>query len=437
MICGALGGSMALALPAHAQSQPRSQDIAETMVRLAAQPAVKTALALIEKNEPATRANTLAINAIAAPTFAEGPRARDYAERLKAAGLQDVHLDEAGNVLGMHRGAGKGPLIVVAAHLDTVYPAGTDLTVREKDGRYYSPGIADNGRSLAAMLAIATALHDAKVETDGDILFCANVGEEGLGDLKGVKHLFRQHKNIKAFIGLEPGLSAQGDPVTYIGTGSRRFKLTLHGPGGHSYEAFGLPSAVHAAGRVIARIDDVRVPATPKVTFNVGVVQGGQSINSISAETSMLIDIRSADAPLLAKVEQQIKAAIQQGVDDTNQRWNSKAIRAEVELIGDRPAGTTPPESAIVRTALAASRALGRTAALDSAHSTDANLPMSLGIPALTMSGGGASGGYHSEKLEWWAPLNAHTGPQNVMLTLLGLSGVHGVSTSLLEAPLQ
>jgi tripeptide aminopeptidase len=287
------------------------------------------------------------------------------------------------------------------------------------------------------MLAIATALHDAKVETDGDILFCANVGEEGLGDLKGVKHLFRQHKNIKAFIGLEPGLSAQGDPVTYIGTGSRRFKLTLHGPGGHSYEAFGLPSAVHAAGRVIARIDDVRVPATPKVTFNVGVVQGGQSINSISAETSMLIDIRSADAPLLAKVEQQIKAAIQQGVDDTNQRWNSKAIRAEVELIGDRPAGTTPPESAIVRTALAASRALGRTAALDSAHSTDANLPMSLGIPALTMSGGGASGGYHSEKLEWWAPLNAHTGPQNVMLTLLGLSGVHGVSTSLLEAPLQ
>ncbi|NVM77581.1 acetylornithine deacetylase/succinyl-diaminopimelate desuccinylase-like protein [Duganella sp. SG902] len=418
------GLAIVAAFHAHAQEQE--------MARIAAQPAVKQALAYIEKNEPTTTANTLAINAIPAPTFAEGARARDYAERLKAAGLRDVHIDGAGNVLGTYHGSGKGPTVVLAAHLDTVYPAGTDLTVREKDGRYYSPGIADNGRSLAAMLAIATALGDARVQTEGDVLFVANVGEEGLGDLKGVKYLFSQRKDIKAFIGLEPALGAEGDPVTYIGTGSRRFKVTMRGPGGHSYEGFGLPSATHAAGRAIARIDDIRVPAQPKVTFNVGVVQGGQSVNSIAAKASLLIDIRSADAPLLAKVEQQIKDAIRQAVDDTNQRWNSKAITAEVALIGDRPAGQMDKDSLIVKAALAAATVQGRPALLDGAHSTDANLPMSLGIPAITMSGGGSSGGYHSEKLEWWSAQRAHTAPQNVMLTILGLVGVRGVTAPLL-----
>ncbi|MRX06225.1 M20/M25/M40 family metallo-hydrolase [Pseudoduganella sp. FT25W] len=417
--------AIAAALPAHAQEQELE------LARIAAQPAVKQALAYIEKNEPATQKTMLAINAIPAPTFAEAARARDYVERLKSAGLADVHIDDAGNVLGLHRGSGKGPLIVLAAHLDTVYPAATDLTVHEKDDRLYAPGIADNGRSLAAMLTIAHAMREARVQTEGDVLFVANVGEEGLGDLKGVKYLFSQRKDIKAFVGLEPALGTDGDPVTYMGAGSRRFKVTIHGPGGHSYEGFGLPSAVHAAGRVIARIDDVRVPSQPKVTFNVGVIQGGQSVNSISAEASMLIDIRSADAALLTKVEQQIKDAIQQGVSETNQRWNSKAITADIALIGDRPAGQMQKDAVIVKTALAAAKVQGRPALLDGPHSTDANLPMSLGIPAITMSGGGDSGGYHSEKLEWWSARNAHTGPQNVMLTILGLAGVQGLAAPL------
>lgn len=415
------------ALPAAAQEQ--------ALARIAAQPAVRQALAYIENNEPSTQANMLAINAIPAPTFAEAARARDYAARLKAAGLADVHLDEAGNVLGIYRGSGKGPTIALAAHLDTVYPAGTSLAVRESEGRLYAPGIADNGRSLAAMLTIAQALHDAAVATEGDVLFVANVGEEGLGDLKGVKHLFAQHREIKAFIGLEPALGVNGDPVTYMGAGSRRFKVSIKGPGGHSYEGFGLPSAVHAAGRVIAHIDDIRVPAQPKVTFNVGVVQGGQSVNSIAAEASLLIDIRSADGAQLARTEQDVKAAIQHGVADTNQRWNASganAISADIALIGDRPAGRMASDALIVRTALAAATVQGRPAVLDSAHSTDANLPMSLGIPAITMSGGGTSGGYHSEKLEWWAPQNAHTAPQNVLLTVLGLVGVSGVAAPLL-----
>jgi acetylornithine deacetylase/succinyl-diaminopimelate desuccinylase-like protein len=323
---------------------------------------------------------------------------------------------------------------MLAAHLDTVYPMGTDLTLTEKDGRLYTPGIADNARSLAAILTIIQAMKMSQIQPEGDIIFCGNVGEEGLGDLKGVKHIFATHKEIKAFVGLEPALGGeQGEPVTYLATGSRRYKVTFKGPGGHSYEAFGLPSAIHALGRAVAHIDDLRVPSDPKVTFNVGVIEGGQSVNTISGSASMLIDMRSEDKAELQKIEKQMLAAIQQGVDETNKRWNSKAIQAEAKLIGDRPAGKMAVDSPIVQTALAASSAVGRKPMLDTAHSTDANLPMSLGIPAITMTGGGSSGGIHSAKNEWWAPVNAHYGPQTVMLTVLGLAGVKGVQPPMLD----
>jgi tripeptide aminopeptidase len=429
-------GAMATPLAISAESLPPLQPkIAASVSNLSQQAAIRQALEFIQKNEAQTIANTKAINAIPAPTFQEGKRAQDYAERFKALGLEQVHIDEAGNVLGTYKGSGAGPTVMLAAHLDTVYPMSTDLTVTEKDGRLYAPGIADNARSLAAILTIAEAIKAAKIQTDGDIIFCGNVGEEGLGDLKGVKHIFAQHKEIKAFVGLEPALGGeQGDPITYLATGSRRYKVSFKGPGGHSYEAFGLPSAIHALGRAIAHIDDLRVPSDPKVTFNVGVIEGGQSVNTIAGAASMLVDMRSEDKAALQSVEKQILAAVQQGVEETNKRWNSNAIKAEPSLIGDRPAGKMSVDSPIVQVALAASSALGQKPALDSAHSTDANLPMSLGIPAITMSGGGSSSGIHSAKNEWWAPVNAHLGPQNVMLTVLGLAGVKGVQPSLLNA---
>jgi tripeptide aminopeptidase len=413
------------------------------MGNLVLQPSIRQALDFIEKNEAKTVANTKAINAIPAPTFEEGKRASDFAERLKALGLDQVHIDEAGNVMGTYRGGGSGPTVMLAAHLDTVYPIATvdtvypiatDLTLSEKDGRLYAPGIADNARSLAAILTIVEAMKVAKIQTEGDIIFCGNVGEEGLGDLKGVKHIFAHHKEIKAFVGLEPTLGGdEGEPVTYLATGSRRYKISFKGPGGHSYEAFGLPSAIHALGRAVARIDDLRVPANPKVTFNVGVIEGGQSVNTISGAASMLVDMRSEDKAALQTIEKQILDAVQQGADETNQRWNSAAIKVETVLIGDRPAGKMSLTSPIVQIALAGSSAQGKKPALDSAHSTDANLPMSLGIPAITMSGGGSSSGIHSAKNEWWAPVNAHVGPQNVLLTILGLAGVRGVQPSLLN----
>jgi acetylornithine deacetylase/succinyl-diaminopimelate desuccinylase-like protein len=429
-------GAMAAPLALSAESPPPLQPkILASVSSLSQQPAIRQALEFIQKNEAQTIANTKAINAIPAPTFHEEKRAQDYAERFKALGLEQVHIDEAGNVLGTYKGSGAGPTVMLAAHLDTVYPMATDLTVTEKDGRLYAPGIADNARSLAAILAIAEAIKTAKIQTDGDIIFCGNVGEEGLGDLKGVKHIFSQHKEIKAFVGLEPALGGeQGDPITYLATGSRRYKVSFKGPGGHSYEAFGLPSAIHALGRAVAHIDDLRVPTDPKVTFNVGVIEGGQSVNTIAGAASMLVDMRSEDKAALQSVEKQILAAVQRGVEETNKRWNSTGIKAEPTLIGDRPAGKMSVASPIVQVALAASSAMGQKPALDSAHSTDANLPMSLGIPAITMSGGGSSSGIHSAKDEWWAPANAHLGPQNVMLTVLGLAGVKGMQPSLLNA---
>jgi acetylornithine deacetylase/succinyl-diaminopimelate desuccinylase-like protein len=429
-------GAMAAPLALSAESPPPLQPkILASVSSLSQQPAIRQALEFIQKNEAQTIANTKAINAIPAPTFHEEKRAQDYAERFKALGLEQVHIDEAGNVLGTYKGSGAGPTVMLAAHLDTVYPMATDLTVTEKDGRLYAPGIADNARSLAAILAIAEAIKTAKIQTDGDIIFCGNVGEEGLGDLKGVKHIFSQHKEIKAFVGLEPALGGeQGDPITYLATGSRRYKVSFKGPGGHSYEAFGLPSAIHALGRAVAHIDDLRVPTDPKVTFNVGVIVGGQSVNTIAGAASMLVDMRSEDKAALQSVEKQILAAVQRGVEETNKRWNSTGIKAEPTLIGDRPAGKMSVASPIVQVALAASSAMGQKPALDSAHSTDANLPMSLGIPAITMSGGGSSSGIHSAKDEWWAPANAHLGPQNVMLTVLGLAGVKGMQPSLLNA---
>jgi tripeptide aminopeptidase len=413
---------------------PLTPKITGPMGNLVLQPSIRQALDFIEKNEAKTVANTKAINAIPAPTFEEGKRASDFAERLKALGLDQVHIDEAGNVMGTYKGGGSGPTVMLAAHLDTVYPIATDLTLSEKDGRLYAPGIADNARSLAAILAIVEAMKVAKIQTEGDIIFCGNVGEEGLGDLKGVKHIFAHHKEIKAFVGLEPTLGGdEGEPVTYLATGSRRYKISFKGPGGHSYEAFGLPSAIHALGRAVAHIDDLRVPANPKVTFNVGVIEGGQSVNTISGAASMLVDMRSEDKAALQTIEKQILAAVQQGADETNKRWNSAAIKVETVLIGDRPAGKMSLASPIVQIALSASSAQGKKPALDSAHSTDANLPMSLGIPAITMSGGGSSSGIHSAKNEWWAPVNAHVGPQNVLLTILGLAGVRGVQPSLLN----
>ena len=343
----------------------------------------------------------IALTEIPAPPFKEERRARAFLEMLRQHGLSDVERDEEGNVMGLRRGAGGGPLLAILAHLDTVFPEGTDVRVRRDGSRLMAPGIGDDTRGLALMLSVIRAMSAAKLETRSDILFVGNVGEEGEGDLRGVKHLLRKGKykdRIKLFLAIDGG--EQGG-ITRGGVGSKRYRVTFRGPGGHSYGAFGLVNPAYAMGAAIARLSDVQVPASPKTTFNVGVVSGGTSVNSIPAEVSMDVDIRSESCAELAKVDAAFLAIVKSAVADENRARSTREGRVETEprVIGERPCGETSMDAPILKTVAAAVQAFGLTPSY-SFSSTDSNIPMSMGIPALTIGRGGPGGRSHSPD-EW------------------------------------
>ena len=392
--------------------------------------AVETALAQIEAQDAQYLDELIRLTEIPAPPFKEAARAAYYLEQMKRRGLQDAYIDDEGNAIGIRKGIGDGPTILVAAHLDTVFPEGVDTTVQERDGRYYAPGIGDDTRGLASLLSVIEALNDSGIQTRGDIIFAGNVGEEGRGDLRGAKALFRDHPDIDGFI------SVDGVRLTDIingGTGSRRFEFHFRGPGGHSFGAFGLASAIHAMGRAIAKIGDVEPPRSPKTTFTVGTVEGGTSVNSIAADAVFALDMRSNGKEELAALESEIKALALEAVAEENARWNNGEITVEFRLIGDRPVGMTPANSAIVQATALAFDAVGANLEGLKAASTDSNVPMSLGIPAVTISAGGDGGGAHSPD-EWFAPVNAYRGPQTVLLVTLAMVGIADVSAPLLPA---
>ena len=405
---------------------------------IAAQASVKSALAAMERDDALTMKDQFELNEIEAPPFKETRRAEEFARRLRAMGLSEVRIDTEGNVIGVRRGRGNGassdspaPRLVVSAHLDTVFAEGTDVKVKLKDGRYYAPGIYDDARGLAAVLQLARSMNELKIDTVGDVIFVGTVGEEELGDLRGVKALFREDTAIDGFISVD---GPQVWRVVYAATGSRRYKITFKGPGGHSFAAFGLPSATHAMGRAIAKVGDVRTPSFPKTTFTVGTVSGGTSVNAIAAFAEIGLDMRSDSAEELAKLEKQILPLMQAAADEENRRWEAKAesqIKVEFKLVGDRPAGAQAYNSPVVEAARASLVALGLEARSIAASSTDSNTPIALGIPAATLGGGGSGGGSHSPG-EWWQPVNAWQGPQNLLLTTLGLVGLDGVSAPLL-----
>lgn len=408
----------------------QQQDAKSALTSLNDSAEIKKLMDAIKSDHDRTIQELRTITEIEAPPFKEQTRAEHVLKRFKEVGLSDAAIDSAGNVVGIRKGSGSGPTLVVSAHLDTVFPEGTDVKVKEQDGKLLAPGIGDDTRGLAVVISWIKALNEQKIKTVGDIMFVANVGEEGLGNLKGMKALFKEHKNIDGMVGLEPGV---GDKVLTQGTGSHRYEVSFSGPGGHSFGAFGkVPSAIHAMGRAIAHIGDVQVPADPKTTFTVGTVGGGTSVNTIAGDAKMAIDIRSNDTKSLLEAERNIMAAIDKGVDEENKRWKSEAkITSEAKLIGDRPAGTTPKDSAIVKAALE-SIALAGGKGETRAGSTDANVPMSLSIPAIILGSGGKSGGSHSLK-EWYDPTDAWKGSQVAFTTVLSLVGVEGVSKPLLE----
>lgn len=363
---------------------------------------------------------------IPSPPFKEKLRAEYYRQRMQELGFKDASIDAEGNVMALRRGSGGGrPRLVVSAHLDTVFPEGTDVTVKEKDGAIIAPGIGDDSRGLAAMLSLIKAMNENQVATVGDIMFVGTVGEEELGNLRGVKALFRDHADIDGFISID-GLGITR--VVNQATGSHRYEFIFKGPGGHSFAEFGLPSAIHAMGRAIAKISELQPPADPRTTFTVGTVSGGTSVNAIAAEAKMAVDMRSNSEEELLKLEARLLELVREAVADENARWKSDKMTVEAKLIGDRPAGIVAMDSPIVQATERAVAAVTRGPRPTFAGaSTDSNIAMSLGIPAVTIGGGGEGGNWHSRN-EWYRPVNAWYGPQNALLTVLILTGLDGVT---------
>jgi len=394
-----------------------------------ADPKVIKALEAIKDDDARTLAEQRRITEIPAPPYKEKVRGDYILKRFQELGFKDAAMDGEGNVIALRKGSGDTPKLVVSAHQDTVFPEGTDVTVKEQDGRILAPGIGDDARGLAALLSVMQSLNSSQITTVGDIMFVATVGEEELGNLRGVKALFRDHKNIDGFISID-GLGVTR--VVNQATGSHRYEMIFKGPGGHSFQEFGLPSAVHALGRAVARISDLQTPADPKTTFTVGTVSGGTSVNAIAAEARMAVDMRSNSTDELLKLEARLLEQVKDAVAEENKRWNSDRITVEIKLIGDRPAGIVAPDSPIVQATERAVTILNRAPRVTFAgSSTDSNLAMSLGIPAVTIGGGGEGGNWHSRN-EWYSPLNAYFGPQNALLTILVLTGIEGITKPML-----
>jgi tripeptide aminopeptidase len=387
------------------------------------QPQMRRALDAIREFNEWTLQQQIELTEIESPPFKEARRGEEFKRRLEALGLRNVRIDSEGNVIGERPGTGNGPTVMLTGHLDTVFPEGTNVKVTRTGTRLTAPGIGDDGRGLAVVLAVARAFRDANVQTPGTILFVGTVGEEGPGNLRGVRHLFGAGKpgRVDHFISVD----GTGDGVTNAGVGSHRYRVTFKGPGGHSYGAFGMPNPIHALGRAMATIGDIQVPTQPKTTFNVGLISGGTSVNSISGEGTMDVDLRSESQTALNTLDQQFRRAVEQALVAENARWpqSRTKLTVSIDTIGIRPAGSLPDSAFIVRTAVVAGRALGLSPTT-SASSTDANIPISLGLSAITMDGGGRGSGAHALE-EWYDDgSNGYLGPQWVALVTAMLAGL-------------
>lgn len=430
---------------------------------------VQNALQFLKEDDERSLKEHLEMCQIPAPSYEEREKAEYVRGKMEEAGLENVRIDEVGNVLGTWKGSGNGPRIMIAGHTDTVFPRETDLTLKKEGNRYSCPGIGDDTRAVAELLTLARALKATGIHGEGDIVFCANVCEEGLGDLRGTKHAFGANTDRNNSIGKNDcadrisrtserdcqenwvegttadkydGFVSIDDKNTagiiYQAVGSERYLVTFHGTGGHSFTGFGIPNPIHAMGRAIEKISDFQVPENPKTTFSVGVVNGGTSVNVIPAECSMLIDMRSVDAGELAKLSGKFHQAVEEAVQEENARWNyvnsgriektlsTNRITVTFQQKGKRPAGSQEKDCLIVRAADAANQAIGMETVYIGAASTDANIPISLGIPAITVGWGGKGGGEHTVH-EWYEHVESWKGPQRDLLLLLALSGYKGI----------
>ncbi len=387
-------------------------------------PAVQQAFSYFDSHAEAITEEQIQINSIPAPPFGESARAEYLRQKFAAGGLINAHLDDEGNCVALLEGASDTPLLVVSAHLDTVFPPETDLAPRRVGAKWFAPGIADDACGLVALIAIVNALQFCEIETAGSILFVGTVGEEGAGNLRGVRHLFTKSEwagRINAFISFD---GAGLDRITNGALGSRRYRVEFRGAGGHSWSDFGTANPVHAMARAIARLVSYPVSADPRTTFNVGRIAGGQGVNAIPREASIDVDLRSTNADELLKLDAFFRRSVREAADEANVGRSSGTdpLAVVTEMIGERPGGETPADDPLVKLAWGATEAVGGKASLDQA-STDSNLPISLGVPAITLGGGGTAANSHTPD-EWYDPRNRAAALKRGLLVLLGLVGL-------------
>ena len=364
----------------------------------------------------------VALSEIPAPTGGEQARGAFVADRFRRIGLQHVHVDDVGNVLGSRAGTDELAPIVMCAHLDTIFPAGTPVQVERDGPQLTGPGIVDNSRGLAAMLALAETIDGSALRTSRPILFAATVGEEGAGDLRGVKHLFAHAAELPAAcIALD---GAGDDRIVTRALGARRFRVTFHGTGGHSWASFGVPNPVHAAGATAARLAALPLPRTPRTTLSTCRIGGGISVNAIPDEAWIEVDLRSSSTTVLERCSLEIHEAVRVAVREENLRRSpgTTALTSSVTVIGDRPCGEVDARHPLVLAAMQATQAIGREPELATA-STDANVPISLGVPAIAIGAGGRGGGVHTSA-EWYDNTDGALGVARALTVLVAAAGL-------------
>jgi acetylornithine deacetylase/succinyl-diaminopimelate desuccinylase-like protein len=414
-------------------------DIAPAMqqevARLAASPEVRSAFNWFRTQEPQLVQWQMEMARIPAPPFGESARGAWLAERFREVGLDDVRIDDVGNVFGIHPGFGRR-YVALSAHIDTVFPANTPLNIRQQGSRLYGPGVSDNGAGVTAMLGIAALLRTVRLRHALPFVFVGNVGEEGEGDLRGMRHIFStpRWKDSIAYSVVLDGAGA--DTIVAEALGSRRFEVIVRGPGGHSWSDFGAPNPIVILAKAIETFTATPVPATPKTTFNIGVIRGGTSVNSIPESASMKVDIRSTSMSEMERLEQGLRLALNRAIEDETMESQMRSssvssstsmkrapgVSCEVVVIGSRPAGELQPGARILQVIRAVDAQLSNAAQVQRA-STDANIPLSLGQEAIAIGGGGSGGGAHTLQ-EWFDSNGRELGLKRILLTLLALPGV-------------
>src|SRR5437763_5138595 len=415
--------------PPRADLSDVAPSLQQEVSRLASSPEVRSAYNWFRSQEPQFLQWQMEMARIAAPPLGESARAAWVQERFREIGLDDVRIDDVGNVFGTHPGFGRR-YVALSAHIDTVFPANTPLNIRQQGSRIYGPGVSDNGAGVVALLAIAALLRNVRLRHALPFVFIGNVGEEGEGDLRGMRHIFstpRWKDSIAHSVVLD---GAGADTIVAEALGSRRFEVIVRGPGGHSWSDFGAPNPIVVLSRAIDTFTATPVPATPKTTFNIGVIRGGTSVNSIPESASMKVDIRSTSMAEMERLEQSMRLSLNRAIEDetlasemrSSLQKRPSGVNCEVVAIGNRPAGELSANARILQVVRAVDAQLSNAAQVQRA-STDANIPLSLGQEAVAIGGGGSGGGAHTLQ-EWFDSNGRELGLKRILLTMLALAGV-------------